>query len=609
MTGKDKILEQLSAYIDGELTEPERKEVEKLIETDPHLAAELRNIQTVRNMLRDLPRQRPGEDFVSGVLSQAERRRLISSSPDQHAPGGMRWVRWLASAAVLLIAVGIGTVVAVFLHHPDWSETIAQTEKPQIESKLVRDVSELTEKKLPPRKETVGGKALAVAPVEEAPGVTRPIEAARGEPPSRVDALAVVEEAVKEERQPKTVADEESRAKRAPRPALVPSIPPAIEARDELKEVAADAARTVTAERPPEPRTTGEHIGRDALRGAGPSLDAPEPLESSELEEKVTEPEPAEAPSPPAAMAPSPAAGISPAVPEARMKAPPSALVPLDKSVVTDGQRSESKVRLELAEKPSPQGGPELRIRPVPPADAEKAVVLDRRGDRYFALDDTAPRGRVATRPVESEEGILPGELAGAFNETVYSDDLEAAQEQVKDLLVANNVLPLVIGDHAAADADRLRWGKLARVANFTQLAQRKRDRVQYVAYVDSKQLKSITSGLRFIRDSQGVSQLPPLETEPELAGPPRAGFVPPGSAGTTRPAAPPKGWIAVEEIGGSLQLTRGDRRRGRGPARTYAAAGHPKGVGEIQLLLITLDYREPERTDASAPERNKEAK
>lgn len=110
MQRKAEQYEQLSAYLDGELTPAEVRKVEELLASDPALSAEMEALRGVRQMLRELPRTRASDDFVSRVLEQAERNRLVHQ-PVAAKPRGQHWVRYFAAAAVFVLAVGVGAVL------------------------------------------------------------------------------------------------------------------------------------------------------------------------------------------------------------------------------------------------------------------------------------------------------------------------------------------------------------------------------------------------------------------------------------------------------------------------------------------------------------------
>ena len=118
MSDEKKTREQLSAYLDGELTPAERQAVQRAVEGDEQLAAELAQLEAARQLVRGLARQKAGDDFATRVLERAERQNLLGPTAEAPVPNRLGWVRWLASAAVILIAVGIGVVIMQFLKSP-----------------------------------------------------------------------------------------------------------------------------------------------------------------------------------------------------------------------------------------------------------------------------------------------------------------------------------------------------------------------------------------------------------------------------------------------------------------------------------------------------------
>ena len=185
MSGREKIEEQLSAYLDGELPKAEREEIERALQADPKLAEQLRQLQAVRDMLKGLPREHSGEEFVSGVLARAERRDLVSSGVEHRPLRRLSWARWLASAAVLLIAVGIGMVVTAVLRSPTFPEIIAEKDRPDQTGQIAREVSELAEKPVRPDSETATLEAAEEGRIAEdrAEEIAVPAKPAEGPPP------------------------------------------------------------------------------------------------------------------------------------------------------------------------------------------------------------------------------------------------------------------------------------------------------------------------------------------------------------------------------------------------------------------------------------------
>ncbi|MHC4982303.1 MAG: anti-sigma factor family protein [Planctomycetota bacterium] len=111
MSENDYIFEQLSAYLDGELSDDEAKRVEQAIRADEALAGELEKLRAMRELLRGLPKAKAPDDLADRVMAQAERLTLVGAAPQRQARRQFRWVRYAAAAAIILLAVGIGVVV------------------------------------------------------------------------------------------------------------------------------------------------------------------------------------------------------------------------------------------------------------------------------------------------------------------------------------------------------------------------------------------------------------------------------------------------------------------------------------------------------------------
>ncbi|MCL6504518.1 MAG: hypothetical protein K6T86_17700 [Pirellulales bacterium] len=76
--------ELLSAYLDGELREADRQQVERLLEGRPELGQLLEELRTVRGMLASLPRVELEADFYQTVLRQVEREMLQTGEDATH---------------------------------------------------------------------------------------------------------------------------------------------------------------------------------------------------------------------------------------------------------------------------------------------------------------------------------------------------------------------------------------------------------------------------------------------------------------------------------------------------------------------------------------------
>jgi hypothetical protein len=102
--------EILSAYVDGELTDQERAEVEHWLESSPGARERLDDFRGLSRLFASLPRTEVPQEFPTKVLQLAERRMLLPEAAANSR--GRRVRRWLiavgaplASAAVLLICL------------------------------------------------------------------------------------------------------------------------------------------------------------------------------------------------------------------------------------------------------------------------------------------------------------------------------------------------------------------------------------------------------------------------------------------------------------------------------------------------------------------------
>jgi len=110
---RDKLEQQISAYLDGELGEKETAELERLLTESDEARQVLAELQRTVSLVRGLPQEQPPDDLFEAVTSQLEREALLEPT-DVGAParsGLDRWARlrrFASVAAVLVAAVGIG---------------------------------------------------------------------------------------------------------------------------------------------------------------------------------------------------------------------------------------------------------------------------------------------------------------------------------------------------------------------------------------------------------------------------------------------------------------------------------------------------------------------
>jgi len=109
------ILEQLTAYLDGELSAEDARVVESAVSSDATVARELERLRAARELVRRLPREQAPEGFTLRVMAQAERVALLEQPGPPVHPAG-RWRRMAAMAAVVLLVLSAGLVVGVAIY-------------------------------------------------------------------------------------------------------------------------------------------------------------------------------------------------------------------------------------------------------------------------------------------------------------------------------------------------------------------------------------------------------------------------------------------------------------------------------------------------------------
>jgi len=114
---RQKLESQLSAYIDGELTDAERAEAETSLAQDAQARQLLAELRATVAGLRALPRAKASGDLIEDVRTRLERQALLDSDQPtgammSAAPSFGR--RWIAAAAVIALAFVAGLVLWSF---------------------------------------------------------------------------------------------------------------------------------------------------------------------------------------------------------------------------------------------------------------------------------------------------------------------------------------------------------------------------------------------------------------------------------------------------------------------------------------------------------------
>ncbi len=108
MTKREKKLELLSTYLDGEATEQERQVVEILLQTDKEAQVIYRDFQGMGQELSTLPVDSPAIDLQAAVCETLEREALFNGIPNE--PRLASW-QFYGAAAAFAVAVGMGWMV------------------------------------------------------------------------------------------------------------------------------------------------------------------------------------------------------------------------------------------------------------------------------------------------------------------------------------------------------------------------------------------------------------------------------------------------------------------------------------------------------------------
>jgi hypothetical protein len=103
----------LCAYIEGDLDEAGRAQIEKHLQEHPQHRKLIETLTATRDLMRDLPRAKAPPDVGEWLHGQVERSILLDDSasiPIQRAKPS-RWPQWLGVAAVLLLFAALGAIV------------------------------------------------------------------------------------------------------------------------------------------------------------------------------------------------------------------------------------------------------------------------------------------------------------------------------------------------------------------------------------------------------------------------------------------------------------------------------------------------------------------
>jgi anti-sigma factor RsiW len=109
---QDAMLEELVAYLDGELDHTESERIEKKLSQDADYRTRLKELQHTWDMLDHLPRGQVGDAFTQTTIEMAAVKATDDTAQRQGALRIRQTIGWLAvvAAGMLAILVGYGVV-------------------------------------------------------------------------------------------------------------------------------------------------------------------------------------------------------------------------------------------------------------------------------------------------------------------------------------------------------------------------------------------------------------------------------------------------------------------------------------------------------------------
>lgn len=107
MDEKAQRYEQLTAYLDGELPEEQRREVERLLEQDADAGKLLEELRETSRLVAAMPRCKASPELMASIMGRLERRELLAELEPPRLRGrktsSLQWVRPLGVAAGMAI--------------------------------------------------------------------------------------------------------------------------------------------------------------------------------------------------------------------------------------------------------------------------------------------------------------------------------------------------------------------------------------------------------------------------------------------------------------------------------------------------------------------------
>jgi hypothetical protein len=126
---------QLSAYLDGELDDAQRQEVEALLADDPEAAELYEQLKVTRELVQSLPRAEANEEWREALRGRMERQALLGDMLQASARSRRKvaLAPWIALAAVLVLSATALLYMWPAGQKPTTGDYYAMEEKQQVE--------------------------------------------------------------------------------------------------------------------------------------------------------------------------------------------------------------------------------------------------------------------------------------------------------------------------------------------------------------------------------------------------------------------------------------------------------------------------------------------
>src|SRR5262245_35895616 len=118
MAKTEDIEAKLAAYVDGELDEAGRADIEAHLAAHPTHQQLIEELMRHRQLLKNLPRQAAPGDVAEAINAQLERAVLLGDVDDDHDSASLRignWGQVRAIAAVLILTASLAGVIYYLL--------------------------------------------------------------------------------------------------------------------------------------------------------------------------------------------------------------------------------------------------------------------------------------------------------------------------------------------------------------------------------------------------------------------------------------------------------------------------------------------------------------